>query len=798
MSIISRYWRSVQCLASLILVASLLLGCGQEAPPPTAQIVAPPPTSPSYLEDIQPIFNRRCIACHGCLGSPCNLKLDSFRGVDRGGFGFNPYSVHFSSYPRVDMDIVPTTEDWRKRGFYPVLERGATGPDRLAGSLLHQMVKAGYEHNQPGFSREALMPLYRKRYDHQCPSNPGAAAPYLAANPAAGMPFGLPAISRADFEQLTAWVENDSPGPTAEELRTAAAVRAPAAVAQWETFFNDPDPRSRLVARFIFDHVFLASIVLEESPGDFFRLVRSKTPPTQTVREADGQEQTVARPVEVIATPLPYDNPYDYAGVTQFWYRLEKITTPIVQKNHFVWRLRARDIDHLKDLFLKPAWEDTHYLNPPWGIGNPFRIYRAIPAEARARFLLENAELIVSGVTYGPVCLGQTATYAVKDHFWVYFIDPRFDPSVQRPELGLDTWSTMMDRSLIGDADYADAYGATLARLTPKGFPIEAIWKGDGHNDQNAWLTVLRHETNVSVLKGRQGGIPNTQWLIGYSGFERLYYDTVASFKYWEGDVSKLETLGFFNLLRQELEDNFLLLLPRHDRQPIRKQWSQGIGAVGRALVPFAGESLPGRIKENRHHPLLGLIERIQAHLGPAISGPVDELNPRVKPQVSLDSPLSSYEDWVKAVSTLTTTTHYRFPRFLPSVVLLRLNHGAESRVYSLIANRAYKTQFDMVFQNGEALPDEDTLSVYPTIIGGFPNLLMEFDLAQAADFLRSLRAVETLEDWAAVRNRYGILRNSERFWPALDWFNDWNFSHRGEDAGYLDLSYYDLLDTVY
>jgi hypothetical protein len=36
------------------------------------------------------------------------------------------------------------------------------------------------------------------------------------------------------------------------------------------------------------------------------------------------------------------------------------------------------------------------------------------------------------------------------------------------------------------------------------------------------------------------------------------------------------------------------------------------------------------------------------------------------------------------------------------------------------------------------------------------------------------------------------------RFWPALDWLNEWNFKHRGEEAGYLDLSYYDLLDSVY
>lgn len=278
-------------------------------------------------------------------------------------------------------------------------------------------------------------------------------------------------------------------------------------------------------------------------------------------------------------------------------------------------------------------------------------------------------------------------------------------------------------------------------------------------------------------MKGRQGGIPPTQWLISYSGFERLYYDTVASYKYWEGDLGKLQTLVFFNFLRQEMEDNFLLLLPQSERDPIRQRWAQGFaGAIGRFLVPFPGSTLPGGIEGDQSHPLLDVVDRLQAHMGPAVSGAVDALNPWVKPKISLDDPVDSYVDWVKAVSLLTETTAYKFPRFLPSVVLLQLHHGDEfPRVYSLIANRVYKTQFDLLFQNGEALPDECTMSVYPTIVGGFPNLFMELDLAQAPAFLKELRSVQTLDDWTALRNRYGILRNSERFWPALDWFNDWN-----------------------
>ncbi|RTL88609.1 MAG: hypothetical protein EKK29_04905 [Hyphomicrobiales bacterium] len=781
-------------LKAVVAVLLFLSGCDGMSPA-AAQTGPAPSASPDYTTDIQPIFNRRCIACHGCLGSPCNVKLDSFRGVDRGGFGVNPYSSHVEASPRVDMDFAQTTQEWRQRGFYPILEREGSSADRLDRSLLYKMVSAGARHNQPGFSRAAVMPLYARRYSHRCPATPEALNAHLDSYPAAGMPFGLPALSSAEIEKLAAWVANGSPGPMPESQQRAGAVNGRAAVGDWEAFLNDPDPRHRLVARYIFDHVYQASIVLEESPGDFFRLVRSKTP----ARRADAEgKAAVDLPVEVIDTALPYDNPYTYAGVDRFWYRLQKVSTPRVQKNHFVWRLNKGSLAHLGQLFFARDWDKTQDMNPPWGVGNPFRIYRAIPAEARSLFLLENSEMIVGGITYGPVCLGQTATYAVKDHFWVNFLDPRHDPSVQDPELGLETWSTMMDRFPIGDAEYVEAYAKAQKKLTPEGMTIDAIWNGDGKNP-NAWLTVLRHETNVSVMKGRQGGVPRSQWLIGYSGFERLYYDTVASYKYWEGDLGKLETLVFFNFLRQEMEDNFLLLLPEKDREPIRRNWSQGaFGAVGRFLVPFPDSNLPGGIAGAAPSPLLDVVARIQARLGPAISGPVDAFNPLVKPKISLDQPIDGYGRWIKAVSLLTETTAYKFPRFLPSVVLLRLNHGRESRVYSLIANRVYKTQFDLFFQNGEALPDEYTMSVYPTIIGGFPNLFMELDLAQAPAFLKELRSVQTLDDWKALRNRYGVLRNSAHFWPTLDWFNDWNFRRRGEDAGYLDLSYYDLLDTVY
>ena len=457
------YWMAA---AAAFMALFVLAGVFAVAPSAARAENAKPPR---YTEDVQPIFNKRCIACHGCLGSPCNLKLTSFHATERGGFGKNPYSNHIENYKRTDMGALQTTADWRGRGFFPVLSRGGSRAENLRRSLLTQILETGLRHNKPGFDRHALSRSYGDRYNHQCPATPHALDRYLAGNPADGMPFGLPALSDADFKTLNDWVAAGSPGPSEEELRVAKRVNNPAAVLAWERFFNADDKKSRLVARYIFEHVFLATIVLEESPGDFFRPVRSKTPPARSLKEAEAENKDLPRPIEVIDAPLPYTDPYAYGGVDRFYYRLDKVTTPILQKSHFVWQLKRTDIEHLKTLFFDPPWDPAADLDPPWGVGNPFRVFQAIPARARYRFLLENAELIVSGITNGPVCLGQTATYAVKDHFWVFFVDPDYDVSILEPKLGLDSWDAFMDPWLNANVDYADAYAAALAKFRPKG-----------------------------------------------------------------------------------------------------------------------------------------------------------------------------------------------------------------------------------------------------------------------------------------------------------------------------------------
>ena len=107
------------------------------------------------------------------------------------------------------------------------------------------------------------------------------------------------------------------PGPTDDERRKADTVTDPKAVRAWENFFNADDKRSQLVSRYIFDHMFLATVVLDESQGDYFKIVRSKT-------RQGTRAKIRRRTVEVIDTPFPYTDPFKYAGVDRLLLPLEE------------------------------------------------------------------------------------------------------------------------------------------------------------------------------------------------------------------------------------------------------------------------------------------------------------------------------------------------------------------------------------------------------------------------------------------------------------------------------------------
>ncbi|MGC9460896.1 fatty acid cis/trans isomerase, partial [Vibrio genomosp. F10 str. 9ZD137] len=37
-----------------------------------------------FLNEVRPIIDNRCVVCHACYDAPCQLKMSSVEGIDRG------------------------------------------------------------------------------------------------------------------------------------------------------------------------------------------------------------------------------------------------------------------------------------------------------------------------------------------------------------------------------------------------------------------------------------------------------------------------------------------------------------------------------------------------------------------------------------------------------------------------------------------------------------------------------------------------------------------------------------------
>ena len=105
-----------------------------------------------YWRDVKPILERRCVVCHGCYDAPCQLNLSAPQGIERGAHKKEVYdgSRLLAMGPTRLFEDGATEEDWRKKGFFPVLNPPTDGDSqaRQAG-VLAQMLALKRQHSLP-------------------------------------------------------------------------------------------------------------------------------------------------------------------------------------------------------------------------------------------------------------------------------------------------------------------------------------------------------------------------------------------------------------------------------------------------------------------------------------------------------------------------------------------------------------------------------------------------------------------------------------------------------------------------
>ncbi|MGL6010776.1 MAG: fatty acid cis/trans isomerase, partial [Shewanella oncorhynchi] len=361
---------------------------------------------------VEPILNSRCVVCHACYDAPCQLKMTSSEGIERGASKEKVYQgtrLVAATPNRLLVDAF-TPEAWRQRGFYPMLnERDQTPEANTQASVLARMLTLKQMHPLPENK------ILDKRFDfsldrvQQCASLEEMDK-YEQSQPLAGMPYGLPALNANEHQVLMHWLEQGAPLPFAQALTPQFI----AEITHWEEFLNGDSLKSQLSARYIYEHLFAFHLYFESlnQPNAqplFFELVRSRTPPGQAL--------------DIIASRRPFDDP----KVERVYYRFRPYRATIVDKTHIPYALNTGLLNNWQQWFIDADYSVTQLPNyQPSVAANPFEAFIQIPASARYRFMLTRAQDTIMGFIKGPVCRGQVALNVINDRFWVYFVTPDY------------------------------------------------------------------------------------------------------------------------------------------------------------------------------------------------------------------------------------------------------------------------------------------------------------------------------------------------------------------------------------
>lgn len=743
-----------------------------------------------YQRDIKPVFEQKCIACHACYDSPCQLKLSSNEGVLRGASKAPVYDgarTKDAEPSRLHVDAHGEGE-WRQRGFFSVLN---SKDDKAA--VMMRMLALGQQTawgNNQRLPDELDLSLNRA---NQC-SQPDEFDKFARQHPQAGMPYAVTGLTDQEYQTVSDWIAQ---GAAVPEQTVNLSQPLQATVNQWESWLNRDSDRYRLVARYLYEHWFLAHLYFTEQADSeqtvFFELVRSRTP--------------AGLPIDVIATTRPTDDPE-----SAFYYRLRPRLDSRVHKTHIIYPLNSDKLQRLNQLFFADDWTinkmpsyDTDYA------ANPFFTYNAIPARARYQFLLDDAEYFVRSFIRGPVCRGQIATDVIRDQFWVAFQAPEHDlfitdashqtqvrdwltlPGLDSDllSLGPDWVSYRSDRN-----SYLSHRQTAYANKYPQGPDLTHLWDGDGHNHQ-ALLTVFRHHDSASVIKGWQGDTPSTMWVMDYPLLERTYYALVANFNVYGSVSHQAKTRLYFDLIRNGAEANLLRFLPAEQRNPLLHRWYDNSARI-KLFTSYADvdEKTPSQITVNPSRPLADLSQQVLAALTP-VAGPNDILNRCRQTGCSryskLRQPKPQQEAMLYQLRRLTGVSASQLPaiKWLPEVTLLRIENGEQRQVYSLIHNRDHSNVAFLLGENLRLRPDNDTLTVLPGVVGSYPNFIFNVKQQQLPEFMTALITLQGPEDIHGLADRFGIRRTHPDFWFYFHDMHHYLQETTPLEAGLLDMNRY-------
>lgn len=728
-----------------------------------------------YSKNVQPIFSSKCVACHSCFNSPCQLDLTSYEGLMRGASPINVYDfpkLEAREPTRLFIDA-HTTDDWREKGFFSVTSGGQR-------SVLHRLVS-----ELPGIESGAQK-KYDSEYSRICMEDFSEKSfeEFKQANPAGRMPFGFPGLDSREIRLLSLWYSQGFSGPETASMELAIAGHEEFSdfVQKWEVFLNSSGLKQKIVARYLYEHLFLAHLFFEDQPHVFFRLVRSKTRTGKIVE---------------LATALPFEDP---GG--EFYYRLRPVTYTMAHKTNIPFKLTDSKLEKWEKDFLEAEWPENPTQMPEYGLkgSNPFKTFSAIPASAKYQLFLENSTYFIMTFIKGPVCRGQTALNVINDHFWVLFLDPSRDVMVQNRSVYKKISSEIEFPSLIGDdfdplvsfrKKYWESVRTKFAELE-KGDPLNlnSIWKGRGVNN-NAANTVFRHFDSATVLKGLRSHTPKTIWVLDYHVFESIYYNLSAGYNVFGPLLHQLNSRMFMEVSRVASEDLFLSFLPEQQRLTLRQTWNQpsppdkesfvkqfvdfvteGVREKLSQSYSFEGTKVKSAIRFTGHNSKEEFLELIRSKV-------------LAKRQYSPESKERRYRHLIRELEALPVNVIQRLPE-----AIIVLMEGSQ-QLWTLIHNKAHYNIAMILFENERRNVQDDSLSVIEGVGTSYANLIFQIPEGAESEFISSIKSLENQMDVIKFYRRFAVSRKDPNFWNVYNKITDLTYQPLTGERGPLDLNRY-------
>ena len=708
------------------LLAGVIISACSSPKAPAPVLIQPPSRPISYLREVKPILDRRCVVCHSCYNSPCQLKLNSAEGIERGGTKnavYNASRLSTMDPTRLFIDA-QTKEQWRSKSFHSVTDSSAK--EGYNNSIMLQTLD--HKRKNPVSVGE----YFAEATDLTCPETQIELGGYLSEHPNRGMPFGFPPLEEKEFNTIAGWLAQGAKSPCPDKQKNILKPKPldMTSILKWEAFLNNPHPKYAMTARYLYEHLFLAHCYFGTGTKEYFELVRSRTP-----RGKD---------LDLIATVRPYDDP----ETKTFYYRFRKIHSTIVHKTHMVFPMDDGQLQRVKELFIQPTWlQKPHLIGfDPKVSANPFVSFEQIPPRSKYQFLLDNSKYIIMTFIRGPVCRGQIALNVIHDQFWIMFKDPDHDLSITYPgllKISQDELAMPIEKGshfpifdLVRNQYqrgskrfYKKRQGAYQAMHYYKGQGPESIWRGNKSEDAPL-LTVYRHFDSASVHKGALGSLPRTLWVMDYPMIERIYYALVAGFDVYGTAGHQLAIRLYMDNLRIECESYFINLLPKAKREDIMRSWYTGVKFkdIGYTDAQMA-ESLAYKTDDPKRELVEYLVDK---HFLPATNIDFDPVNylrahESYPPLPTEYKTMEDYLQGFRSVSQPGTAFFSRVNNYNANIIFVRIrkNDGSDA-VVSIIINR-WHDNVNFLFKEDQSLSHEkDSAHFIEGFHGSYPNYFLD------------------------------------------------------------------------